>query len=376
MRLPQFIIANVETILAEFEEFARTHTSAGESMDIAALRDHAAGILEAIALDIEQPQSEAEQRRKAEGDAPVDVNAAATAAELHGTDRAGSGFTLAEMFSEYRALRASVLRLWTQARHQLNEEDLQDMIRFNEGIDQAMAESITKYSTGIDHSREMFLAILGHDLRAPLGAVLTAAEFLVTDGELAGRNLTMASTVRSSGKRMLALVSDLVDLTRSHLGRGIPIARTEMDIATVARESLEEARARHPDREFRFSASGDFRGRWDSKRVSQALTNLIENAVQHGAPGSPIMVTLRGDANRAVIAIQNRGVVIPISDQEQIFNPFTSITSVEGGEQDQGGMGLGLYIAQQIGIAHGGGIEVESSEEDGTTFELHLAGSV
>lgn len=372
MRLPRFIVANSEPILAEFEEFARTHTTAGETMDILSLRDHAAAILKAIALDLEQPQSAGDQRRKSEGDAPPEEEAGPTAAERHGVDRAGSGFTLVEMFSEYRALRASVLRLWTRARTQLDEGDLQDLIRFNEAIDQALAESVTEYSTEIEHSREMFLAILGHDLRSPLSAVLTASSFLVTEGNLTDRNLTLASRIRSSGERMQALVSDLLDFTRSRLGRGIPITRTDTDIAAISRDTLEEIGAHHPNRELHFAASGDLRGKWDSKRVSQALSNLIGNAVQHGAESTPIMVTARGAADEAVIAVHNRGVVIAGDDQQQIFNPFKKLASAQQTDKDQGSMGLGLYIAQQIAIAHGGRIDVESSEEGGTTFELHL----
>jgi hypothetical protein len=111
MRLPQFILTHSEQILQEFEDFARTHTTAGEGMDITALRDHAASILTAIASDMQEPQSEGARARKSRGDAPDDEDGVPTAAEQHGTDRAGSGFTLEEMFSEYRALRASVLQL-------------------------------------------------------------------------------------------------------------------------------------------------------------------------------------------------------------------------------------------------------------------------
>ena len=372
MRLPQFIVANAEPILAEFEEFARTHTDPGETMDIPALRDHAAGMLSTIVQDIEEPQTEGEQTRKSKGEAPEEQEAGRTAAEQHGADRAGSGFSLAEMFSEYRALRASVLRLWTDSRGRLDEADLQDLIRFNEAIDQALAESITEYSTGIEHSREMFLAILGHDLRSPLGAVLTASSFLVTEGALSGENLTLASRIQTSGKRMLGLVSDLLDFTRSRLGSGIPITPTDTDLATLSSETLDEVRAHHPDRDFRFAASGDLRGQWDGERVSQALSNLIGNAVQHGNATSPIVVTAREEADGIAISVQNRGAVIPGADQADIFNPFKSIASSETHKQDQKSMGLGLYIAQQIAIAHGGVIDVESSEELGTTFRLHL----
>jgi signal transduction histidine kinase len=374
MRLPRFIAASSEAILAEFEEFARTHTGAGDAMDIRALRDHAEGMLTAIALDIEEPQSDREQRRKSKGDAPQERDAAPTAAERHGADRAGSGFTLAEMFAEYRALRASVLRLWTRERSSMDEVDLQDLIRFNEAIDQALAESITEYSVGIEHYRDMFLAILGHDLRSPLGAVITASSFLVSDGGLAGENLTMASRIRSSGERMLALVSDLLDFTRSRLGRGIPITRSQTDLATLAREALDETRAHHPERRFRLEASGELRGQWDGSRVRQALSNLIQNAVQHGDAATPIVVTASGDGDEVVLAVQNRGAVIAPEDRERIFDPFKSLASARKHEHDQDSMGLGLYIAQQIAVAHGGGIEVESSGELGTTFRLHLPG--
>jgi signal transduction histidine kinase len=217
----------------------------------------------------------------------------------------------------------------------------------------------------------MFLAILGHDLRSPLGAVLTASNFLATAGNLAGANLTLAEKIRSSGERMLALISDLLDFTRSRLGRGIPITRTKTDIGKVARETVEEVGLHHPSHELTFAASGDLEGLWDRQRVSQALSNLISNAVQHGAEGTPVRVTAVGSADEVVIGIQNRGAVIASDDLRQIFDPFKRISSAEQVQQP-GSLGLGLYIARQIATAHGGWITVASSEESGTTFELHL----
>lgn len=375
MRLHEFIVANPEPILAEFEEFARSHTAPGETMDIRSLRDHAAEMLNAIAKDMVQPQTASDQKKKSKGEEPGGRKSGTTAAEQHGADRAGSGFTLAEMFSEYRALRASVLRLWTDGHNRADEEDLGDLIRFNEAIDQALAESITEYSTGISHSREMFLAILGHDLRTPLGAVLTASDFLVTEGNLTEANLAMASRIRSSGKRMLALVSDLLDFTRSRLGKGIPITRTSTDIAATIREAVEEIGAQHPDREFHFSADGELDGQWDGRRISQAVANLVGNAVQHGTPGTPIVIRAHGQPDEAIIALQNRGL-IDGDDLRTIFDPFERGKSGEEPRQEQGSLGLGLYIAHQIALAHGGRIDVESSKENGTTFRLHLPRSV
>jgi signal transduction histidine kinase len=372
MRLARFIGAEEERILQEFEEFARTHTRPGDRMDILALRDHAASMLSAIALDMEQPQSDADQERKSKGRAPDDDQAVDTAAEKHGTVRADSGFSLQEMVSEYRALRASVLRLWTDGHPSLDETDMQDLIRFNEAIDMALAESITTFSTALDHSKEMYLAVLGHDLRTPLNAIVTASSFLTTNGGLTGRDLNLAKRIHSSGTRMNGLVGDLLDFTRSRLGRGIPIAPVEVDLAEIGRDAVDECQASHPGGEIGFEVSGNLQGTWDPSRVNQALCNLIGNAAQHGAATTPIAVTARGEADEVVVSIHNRGRVIEPDDQRLIFDPFKQVISEESEATSQSSMGLGLYIAQQIALAHGGSIGVRSTEEEGTTFELHL----
>lgn len=284
----------------------------------------------------------------------------------------GRGFTLEEMFAEYRALRASVLRLWIDSRSQrLDEDDAQDVIRFNEAIDQALAESITRFSTGLERSREMFLAILGHDLRTPLGAVTTAAGFLVEEGDLDGNNLTLAKRIRSSAGRMKALISDLLEFTSARLGGGIELTLSEVDVGEIAREMLEEIRGQHPKRKFRIETTGDVRGRFDARRVSQALSNLVGNAVQHGAEDSPITIAVCGAAEEVSISIHNQGAAISEDDQGQIFRPFTRAAAVGAGEEI-GSVGLGLFIAQQIAVAHGGRIDVHSSPEEGTTFTLAL----
>jgi len=371
-RLARFIHEEREGILGEFEEFARTHTRSGEAMDVRALRDHAAGILSAIALDIEQPQNDAEQERKSKGDAPGDRSEGDTAAEKHGTDRADSGFTLEEMCSEYRALRASVLRLWTTDHGALDGADVHDLIRFNEAIDMALAESITRFSTGLDHSRDMFLAVLGHDLRTPLSAIVTASSFLATNGRVTGRDLTLAERIYSSGRRMNRLVGDMLDFTRSRLGRGIPLTPEEIDLGEIGRDAVEECQTTHPTGDLRFEVRGNVRGEWDPSRVSQALCNLITNAVQHGAASTATVVRARGEAEEVVVSIHNLGRLIEPEDQQLIFDPFKRIMSTEPQVTAQGSMGLGLYIAEQIALAHGGSIQVRSTVEEGTTFELHL----
>jgi signal transduction histidine kinase len=371
VRLSEFIRTRSESILREFEEFARSHTTAGDAMDMQSLRDHAAEMLVAIALDIDQPQTGAAQSLKAKGDAPVRTGAPETAAAQHGADRAGRGFTLEEMVAEYRALRASVLRLWAENRPVMDQVDMSDLIRFNEGIDQALAESTTRYATGLEESREMFLAILGHDLRTPLSAVITASGFLVEEAALEGRSLTMATRIQRSGRRMEGLVGDLLDFTLSRLGRGIPIDPTATDLAEVVGEAISEIQAYRPGVDIRFENGGDLRGSWDPRRVSQALANLIGNAVQHGAEGVPIRVAAAGDPDAVSISVHNFGSVIPIEEQHTIFDPYRRVLA--GGQQQvQGSMGLGLFITHQIAVGHGGTIDVESSAERGTTFTLRL----
>src|SRR4051794_10651796 len=192
MRLSDFIASNLESVLAEWEEFARTHIPAGESMDVAGLRDHAADILKTVARDLRTPQTEAERGEKAQGDAEPRPGAADTAAETHGALRAEAGFTLGQMVSEFRALRASVTRLWRAAGAGRGASDFEDVTRFNEAIDQALAESLTRYARDLEHSKEMFLAILGHDVRTPLGSIMMSATGLLMRPDLAPAHQAVA----------------------------------------------------------------------------------------------------------------------------------------------------------------------------------------
>ncbi|HEX2080058.1 MAG TPA: sensor histidine kinase [Longimicrobium sp.] len=374
MRLADFIAANREPILAEWEAFARTCAPAGAAMDIAGLRDHADEMLTVIAADLRTPQSRSEQAEKSRGNAPDADTGEATAAEEHGAGRAESGFSVEQMVAEYRALRASVIRLWTQARGELTPADVGDLTRFHEAIDQSLAESISRYTQDLDRSKQMFLAILGHDLRTPLGAILTSARFMLDTRELAEPHLTLTSRIVSSATRMNQMVGDLLDFTRSRLGGGIPIERAEMALGKVVHEVVDEISAAHPHRRLQVQARGEQRGEWDCERVSQALTNLIANAVQHGAEGTTVTVELRGDETEATIAIHNRGRPIPADQLDGIFNPMKAreapARAAAGGPT--GSLGLGLYIAERIVTAHNGRIDVESSEAEGTTFTVHL----
>jgi signal transduction histidine kinase len=370
MRLADFIEANTKPILAEWVAFAETCGPA-RTMNLAGLRDHAVEMLRNIITDLRTPQTDAEEVRKSKGDA-LPVNGPDTAAEVHGAGRAESGFSLEEMVSEYRALRASVIRLWTADSGGLTGSDLDDLMRFNEAIDQALAESTTRYTEDLDHSKEMFIAILGHDLRTPLGAIILSSQAMLDTDELDGENLALASGIARSSMRMNRMVDDLLDFTRSRLGSGVPIMRREMDMASVARDAVDEMAAARPASRLTLETSGDLQGEWDAARISQVIANLLANAVQHGAANQPISVRVDGEPERVVLSVHKCGRPIPASDLHGLFSPLKRLRPGAPADHDSSNLGLGLYIAERIVTAHAGTIEVDSSEEAGTTFTVRL----
>ena len=375
MRLSAFIKSHREAILVEWEAFARTCGPASDVMNIESLRDHASEMLTVIAKDLDTSQGDEAQDAKSKGNAPATPASATTAAEDHGADRAESGFSVAQMISEYRALRASVIRLWTEAKGEaLDNSDVEDLTRFNEAIDQSLAESIGRYTEDLHHSKEMFLAMLGHDMRTPLGAVLTSAQFMLDTGELGEPHLTLTTRIAASASRMVHMVGDLLDFTRTRLGGGIPVTRSSLALGELTREVIDEVSAAYPLREIDLEIVDEQQGDWDGARVSQALTNLVGNALQHGAPGSAITVCVDGDVREATVTVHNFGTAIPADLLNGIFNPMkvraSSPHTQAGGPG--GNLGLGLYIAERIVNAHQGRIDVDSSETKGTTFTMRL----
>jgi signal transduction histidine kinase len=372
VRLAEFIESSTESILLEWVAFAKSCAPAAKLMDDDALRDHASEMLKTIVTDLRTFQSAAEQSEKSKGLSDSTSADPDTAAEVHGADRAWSGFSVGEMVSEYRALRASVIRLWTKACGTLAGADLADLVRFNEAIDQAIAESITRYTEDLDRSKEMFLAILGHDLRTPLGAVLMSSQFMLDTGDLVEPNLTLTTRIMRSAGRMNEMVSDLLDFTRSQLGSGVPIVRAETDLARMVRHAVDELEAARPETVIEMTSSGNVCGEWDEARMSQVLANLLANAAQHGTGERSIRVALRGQPENVEMTVHNFGKVIPASEIFGIFSPFKRLKAGQPVERDSSNLGLGLFIADRIVKAHSGTIDVTSSADAGTFFTVHL----
>jgi signal transduction histidine kinase len=371
MRLPEFIRQQVDRIVDEWEQFAKTITPAAQNMDRVALRDHAREILLATARDMTTAQTASEQRAKAKGEGPEKTPSLDEAGASHGELRHTVGFDLVQMTSEFRHLRACVIRLWVDSLESPDIAYFQDMIRFNEAIDEALAESTAAYAEQVNHSRDIFLAILGHDLRAPLQAVSMSAELLMRKTTLEGDALVCANNIKRGARHMAAMVSDLLELVRSRLGKSLPIEPAPMDLATVTHEAVAQACAGNPECDPMVNVEGDTHGVWDATRLSQLLQNLIGNALQHGSGNRGVTVTLTGLPDAVRLTVHNDGPPIAEDAIGTIFDPLVRSAEEELG-QPSTSLGLGLFIVRQVVDAHQGTIEVSSSEAAGTLFTVVL----
>jgi len=371
MHLSEFILANIEPIVDEWEQFAATITPAADYLDSTALRDHASAILRAAARDMSKPQSPAEQASKAKGEGPEKTPSLDEAGASHGELRHTVGFDLVQMTSEFRHLRACVIRLWVDSLKAPDMAYFQDMIRFNEAIDEALAESTTAYAEQVNHSRDIFLAILGHDLRAPLQAVSMSTELLLRKSSLEGEALACALHIKRGARHMAAMVSDLLELVRGRLGRSLPIEPVPMDMADAARAAIAEACAGNPECDPKLNVNGDTRGTWDAGRIDQLLQNLIGNALQHGANKRDVTLNISAQGENVCLSVHNHGTPIPEEALGTIFDPLVRSADEELG-QPSTSLGLGLFIVKEVVSAHGGTIEVSSNEADGTLFSVVL----
>jgi len=361
MSLRAFIRDNHETIISEFGAFARTLMPAGVDMTEAELRDHAEQILTAVVEDIGTTQTSEEQSLKSRGRGAAKIMEAS--GRLHADDRIQHGFTFRSVLAEFRALRATVLRLYEQS----GETDLADVRRFNEAVDEAMTESMDRFARQTDRFRDQFIGVLGHDLRTPLSAVTAGAALLAIPEDNPERRLRVAPAIINSAQRMERLIADVLDLANARLGGSLPLKRQLTNLAQVCEEAIVEIRAAHPDATLRSQMSGDLHGQWDADRLAQVVSNLLANAIQHGG-GTAITLTAQEQGDAVTLAVHNGGPPIPHQALPSIFEPLARGNT----EAASHSIGLGLFIARAIVTAHGGDIQVRSSTEAGTTFTVRL----
>jgi signal transduction histidine kinase len=371
LRLSDFILTNMETILQAWEDFARTIEPPALTMDDKELRDHARQMLTTIAADLKTPQSEQEQTEKSMGLGDRDQRD--SAAETHAEARLLSGYTVVQLVSEYRALRSSVLALWTAETSADRASEMEDVTRFNEAVDQALAESVARYEKMVKQSQNMFLAILGHDLRNPLGTVITGASFITQSVDIAPKYVLVANRIFNSGQRMSKLISDLIDFTRTHLGPGIPIKPQQANLGRICTSVVNELRTFHPERLIELIAPEHLDAIFDESRISQVLSNLIGNAIQHGEGTAPVTVILTGTDDTIAIKVNNHGNAMESKTMAAIFDPLVRMAASDSQDfTERTSLGIGLFISRQIMLAHGGDVTVESNDATGTTFTVNM----
>ena len=366
MRLGTFILRDLEQILERWEAFAATRLPAADRMSSPTLRDHGPEILQAIVTDLATAQTPAEQKAKSMGLASIAV-APHTAAQTHAVLRAKGGFNIEQLASEYRALRASVLSGWIEAC--LPEPPLlEDMIRFNEAIDQALAESIGFFTAHVTRSRNLLLGMLSHDLRSPLQTIQMTAKHLQAL-DLNGDVGRAAERLVRSGARMQRLLDDLIDFNRTELGLGIRVSPRNVDLDQVCAEELEQIRATYPEHTVELEVAGDCRGSWDPGRIQQLLNNLIVNALHYGEPHGAIRVAVRGSESDVRLSVANTGKTLDDELLAHMFEPLWR--GNDPACSNDSGLGLGLYITSEIAKAHGGAIAADSGRTQ-TVFTVSL----
>ena len=365
MRLADFIIDEMEAILAEWEVFAATLLPAAEGLGPPALRDHAQQILASIANDLAAHQARTKESFQEAANAAGESEAAA---QIHAVLRARGGFDINQLIAEYRAMRASVLRLWL-VRCQPDAGHPDDIARFNEAIDQVLADSVRVFTAQVDEARNLLLGMLGHDMRSPLQTMQVTAAYLAALN--AGEAVSgAASRLMRSSARMQSLLDDMLDFNRTRLGLDINIVPSAIELDKVFADELDQLRAVYPDRKVDLEIVGDCQGVWDGRRLQQLLGNLVLNAIKYGAPDEPVRVQVTCDDAEVSLQVLNSGPAIERSNLRRIFDPLQRGPKQSTGSGDSS-LGLGLYIARGIAQAHGGEIEARSNEKE-TVFAVRL----
>lgn len=372
MDLPAFIDRHIETILSDWDRFASQHGAVSEAMTRAALRDHAREMLQAIALDIRTRQSATQQYAKSREDASIGDGQPDSAAAIHGAARHQSNFSLLQLSSEFRALRATVLRLWLPQVDSLAAGTIEQMIRFNEAIDQALAESIVAFSERAGFTQDLFLAVLGHDLRGPLATMSLSGELLTRPDAPPQLAAQLGARIKRSARVMGGMVDNLLGYTRTQLGSGISVSPLPGDLTEACEAAIADARATYPDARFELDAEPGLRGSFDPIRMHQLLINLLLNAAQYGTAGEPVRVHVDRHEGSARVQVINRGPVIAESALREIFRPLVQLAGDDEDTRPKSSMGLGLFVAREIALAHGGTLEASSSAAEGTIFAFSI----
>ena len=371
MKISRYITEHIEDILAAWDAFAQTLTPAASAMSRGALRDHARQMLLTIAEDIDNAQT-----LPGGADVSPDPNferSARSAASIHGILREDSGFTLVQLTAEFRALRTRLLRSWLAEVVEFDATVTRDIVLFNDALDQALAESAVTFSERGNETRDRFLAILGHDLRTPLSAISMSGQLLVFRPEDASRNADIGQRLLRSAAMMTAMVNDLLEYSRTQLGGKMPFDPALSDMGEIAQAAVNDARLANPECELDLILHNDLSGYFDAVRMQQVIMNLLANAAQYRTPGTAVAIHVQSENDVVTVSVTNRGPLIPNDALKTIFNALVQLPAGnEVAGRPSTSMGLGLFVAREIVLAHGGKIEATSSLDQGTRFQVMI----
>ncbi len=348
-----------------------------------ALRDHIPALLDDVidALIATAPHAADD----ASGELAALANAVREPARAHARQRLSNGYSLGAALRELTHFRAAVVDVCVPAGGTLSA----DAIRLLHGsIDVAMNTVAVAMDRSARHKleveqerlrqegelRERFVAILGHDLRDPLASIVSGAGVLLRREATPPANADVLRRILSAAERMGRIINGLLDFARVRGGGRLLITPQRTDLDAVCRQVIEELRLLHPARTIKFTARGDGVGEWDPDRLAQVVQNLLGNALDYSPPGTSVDVVVDGQASDVVLTVINRGEPIPREQLALIFEPFARGT--QHADTSRKGLGLGLFIVNEIIKAHGGSISVASTPEEGTRFTVSLPRSM
>jgi signal transduction histidine kinase len=377
MRLADFILAETETILQKWEEFARSIEPPALTMTSKELRNHAAAMLKTIAEDLGTSQTKEEQFTKSIGkSAPGRGDAAG---QLHGIAREQSGFTIEQMVSEYRALRASVLQLWGERHGSALSTSLEDMTRFNEAIDQLQAASIASFAASArqaveEHQRkDEFLAMLAHELRNPLSPISSAASMLkLAKGDEVLINKA-SDIITRQVTHMKSLIDDLLDVSRVRRGL-IELKQEPVDVRRIVTDAVEQVTPLIESRcqQLILQEAPHIAVVYgDDKRLVQILVNVLTNAAKYTPEQGHI--TLKTEVTNAEVLLSAEDDGIGMAPQliAHVFDLFTQAKRTP--DRSSGGLGIGLTLVKTLVEMHRGSVSCSSAGlGKGSQFTIRL----
>ncbi len=283
------------------------------------------------------------------------------------------GLSIGELMTGCRALVHGVLRRWPAEEPEFGARQLHELTCFVDVMEQSSAAVARAYTSYLQQARELVMGSIAHDLRNPLGAIHYSAEALALDRDLPPQPRAMVELIRNSTRRMEQMVSQLLDYVHVQLGDPLPLIRVPTDLGKVLRNIVDELQASHRHDSLHLELRGALTGSWDPGRLARLLSNLIGNALEHGSPGAPVRVTAWREEQTICVAVHNHGRPIPPEQAELVFDPLRrAVAADHSGAPRWRGLGLGLFIAREIAAAHGGSIDLESSDAAGTTFTVRL----